>query len=76
MADTLIPGLNLTENPELGDTMFESLQPGNRALCEACRGELSFDDDSPTAVFHDGLERTWVFEDERKTSPRILAPLL
>ena len=27
MADTLIPGLNLTENPELGDTMFESLGP-------------------------------------------------
>lgn len=27
MADTLLPGLSLAENPELGDTMFESLGP-------------------------------------------------
>jgi NADH-quinone oxidoreductase subunit D len=27
VADTLIPGLTFTENPELGDTMFESLGP-------------------------------------------------
>ena len=27
MADTLLPGLSLAENPELGDTIFESLGP-------------------------------------------------